>query len=186
MEKRNATQMAAIAGVKPPALDLIEGKTTPQFAQALIDNKHWMDGVRYLAYLIPARECVWWAWFCARKALKPEDPPEFSQALSKVEAWIGQPTDQARLAAREFADRVPAGSPPMLLLQAVYFAGEGIHDATGERTPQVQYLTNSLASASIIGSVFVIDGAVPDPVAADFFKQGMEVANRIQLWGHYS
>lgn len=71
---------------------------------AELDQKDaWVDMLLLLAVLLPPRERVWWACLAARDYIGPKsdrDPP----SLATSEAWVFEPTDQNRDAARETLD----------------------------------------------------------------------------------
>ncbi|MEY8830463.1 hypothetical protein AB9K34_18975 [Sedimentitalea sp. XS_ASV28] len=63
----------------------------------------WIDILLLLAALLPVRERVWWACLAARDYIGPKsrnDPP----SLAASEAWVFDPTEENREAARATLD----------------------------------------------------------------------------------
>jgi hypothetical protein len=187
MPGKTAKEIARSAGLKVPATDcLAEAQNARHYVELLMEKHLWMDAIAYLSHAITPRESIWWAWFCARKASLPKEDPEELKALALAEAWIGQPTEANRVAAKEGAERLPASSPPQSVLQAVYFTGELIDEATGEKTMGAPLVAHKYVHAAVLNSVYGIAPKDPEPVAMEFLRQGLEVAHRIQLWTQYS
>lgn len=65
----------------------------------LDEKQEWLDMLMLLSVLLPPRERVWWACLAARDYIGPKsdkDPP----SLAASEAWVFQPNDENRDAAR--------------------------------------------------------------------------------------
>ena len=73
--------------------------------------------IRVLSAALPLREGVWWACLAARDLLGPEARP--TRTLSTSEAWVFDPSDANRKAAREALDAVAPEDPAMLCASAV-------------------------------------------------------------------
>lgn len=187
MPALNATDLSRLAAIKPPVSDLLESATSAgHYAELLIQHKHWMQAIAYMSHAITPREAIWWGWFCARKATLPKSNPGSIQALSLAEAWIAQPNEANRLAARKEAQRQPSGSPPRSVLEAIDATGEMADESTGEKLAAVPYLAAKFVNAAVLTAVYELDANQPEGVATEFLKQSQDVANRIQLWSRYS
>ena len=88
----------------PQASALATGDPPPsRFVKGLLAKDLPADAVVFLAYALPRREAVWWGLRCLRSIAPPEPAPEIAAALSAVDTWVNEPTDQNRRAA------MPAG-----------------------------------------------------------------------------
>lgn len=69
----------------------------------LADKKAWQDVLLLMSVLLPPRERVWWACLAARDYIgkKSDNDP---LPLLTSEAWVFQPTDENREAARQSLD----------------------------------------------------------------------------------
>lgn len=75
----------------------------PQVLKELYDKKALIDFIRLMGILLPPRERVWWACLAARDYIgprSPKDPP----SLATAEAWVLDPTEDKRQAARTTID----------------------------------------------------------------------------------
>jgi hypothetical protein len=187
MTAKNALELSQHAHIKVPAKDLLAmAQNARHYAELLIEKHFWMEGIAYLSHAITPRESIWWAWFCARKASLPKNEPAGIQALALAEAWIGQPVDENRKNAGDFAERLPDGSAPQAVLKAIFCTGETINEVTGERIPVIPYMSGKFVNVAVLTSVYEVDPEKPETVAGEFLKQGMDVADRIQVWAKYA
>lgn len=187
MPARNTEELIRQARLKPPATDfLAQSQDARHYSGLLIENHLWMDAIAYMSHAITPRESIWWAWFCARKALAAKAKPEDTKALALSEAWIAQPNDENRLAARNELDRIPPASPAHSVLQAIALTGEFENEMTGEKSPAIPYLANKFVTAAVINSVYELNSENPEAVAVEFLHQSLDVAQRINLWANYS
>jgi hypothetical protein len=183
----DARSLAKLAMLKPPATDhLANAQNARHYAELLVANGLWMAALNYLSHAIPPREGIWWGWYCARKATPPDPPPETLQALKVVETWIAQPTEANRALARDYALRIPSGSPAHCVLEAISFNGELEDPITGAKGPAVPYMSSKFVAAAVIGASYFPDPEHPETTSADYIRQAFDVANRIQLWAQYN
>ncbi len=152
------------------------------FLRALLDRELYPDAVRYMAFVLPTREAIWWAWSCARRTLPPEPAPVVVEALSVTERWIAQPSEAARRPLLALAEAAGPATPAGAAALAVYFSGGSI---TPPDVPPVPPPAGAAARA-IAGSVTLAAVSPPPEKAPErfrqFVEQAMEVAVRIQLW----
>jgi hypothetical protein len=142
------------------------------------------DAIRLLAYALPVREAVWWAWVSARRVAGDAAPPGTLAALAAAEAWIAKPTDGNRRAALQRAEEDGGASAGGLVALAAGLSGGSLAPADLAEVPPPPYS----AAKAITGAVII--AAVQDPAAApelyrEFVTQGCEVADRINLWKQF-
>ncbi len=187
MLARNTKEIAQQAILKAPAIDhLPQAQNARHYAELLIQHDLWMPAINYMSHAIPAREGIWWAWFCARKSVLAKATPDEQRALSLAEAWIAQPSEDNRRAAKFCAERIPSGSPPQCVLEAIAFNGELEDPATGKSAPAIPYMSSKFVAAAVVGASYLPDPEHPEVAAIDYLKQAFEVASRINLWSQYS
>jgi hypothetical protein len=186
MPAKNAKELAAQAALTAAAKELLPlSQNARHFAELLIERQLWMDSIPFLSHAITPRESIWWGWFCARKAALPKSDPVELKALSLAEAWIAQPNEDNRLAAKEAMPKTPPGAAQSVL-EAIYFTGEIENEVSGEKSPAVPYVSSKFIHAAVMNAVFALNAEQPEAIANEFLKQGMDVANRIQVWSHYA
>lgn len=151
---------------------------------ALVTRDLLGDAARLLAHALPPRESVWWAWWCARRALSPDAPDAAaaSLALAAAEQWIAQPTDQHRraaLAAAEVAgSRTPAGCAGL----AAFLSGGSIAPAGAPDTAAPPFLAAKVVTGGVILAAAAPSAAQSTERYRLFIAQGIEVGRRIGLW----
>lgn len=154
----------------------------PAFVAALLGAEEYPAALAFLAYLLPKREAVWWAWTCARRGLPPQPKPAVQAALDATERWLVEPTDANRRAAFESAEPADLGTPAGCAALAVFFTGGSIAPVGVPDVPPPE----GAAARAIAGSITLAAVAPPPEKAPErfgqFVRQGLEVAGRIKLW----
>ncbi|GAB4361965.1 MAG: hypothetical protein OHK0021_06000 [Bryobacter sp.] len=183
---KNTQELARVAMLKPPATDhLPEAQNARHFAELLAAHGHWQSALNYMSHAIPAREGVWWAWYCARKAHAAEEKPEVQFALGLAEKWIAQPTEENRQRVRQFAEREQVKGAPQHVLEAIVATGDMEDPITGSKAAPLPYMASKYIYAAAIASAYPPDPEKPEVAADDYFRQALTVADRIQAWSQY-
>jgi hypothetical protein len=176
----SAEQLCKAAGLKHPYTSLPEIGYAPRaFLNALLSRGFQMQAILFLAHAIPSREGIWWAWTAAR-TLSPADPAA-SGALSAVEKWLSAPTDEHRILCRQVAERLPSGSAPAALCEAVFFTGN-LAQPGAAPIPPPQFSSSKFVGACIILCACEADPRNPGPHFQASIERGLEVVRRIKLW----
>ncbi len=181
--RHSIPDLCARFGLGEPATALATPEQDgPAFVDALIGAEEYPAALAFLAYVLPKREAIWWAWTCARRALTSDPPAEVQSALDATERWIVQPTDANRRAAFELAEPADLGTPAGCTALAVFFTGGSI---APPGSPEVA-APEGAAARAIAGSITMAAVAPPPDKAPERFqqyiRQGLEVASRIKLW----
>src|SRR6266436_6970635 len=72
--------------------ELLRDDWTPaQFLDVLLEKKHYVTAIQFLAYALPRREAIWWGCLCLRQALGPNLPPKQTEAVKGAIRWILEP-----------------------------------------------------------------------------------------------
>lgn len=171
------------AELGPEAQQLVTPEIQPpDFLDALVAAEAFPDAVKFLAYSLPRRESIWWAWVCARRASGPQPEPLLKAALDATERWIAQPTDAHRRAAMAAAQKADFGTPAGCAALSVFFSGGSI---TPPEAHPVEAPEGSCPRA-VAGAVTfaALSGEAKDAADAfrSFITQGIEVARKIKLW----
>jgi len=180
---QTAAQLASISGAGDEARLLLREEMPPrEFALLLIEHGHFPDAVRFLAYALPKRESVWWAWVCVRRASGPEPPPAVKASLAATEKWIAQPTEENRRAAMQAAETAGLQTAAGCAGLAVFFCGPTLAPPNAPPVPPgAQDSAKAVAGAVTLAAV-----AEPEKIAESFrgfLQQGLDVTARIKLWG---
>ena len=134
----------------PAVADAAASMPAADFLLWLIDEEHHVEAIRYLASALPAREGVWWACVCARRALGTEPWPEDVAALEAAEAWVFKPADDGlRRAAMRAAEATDMQSAASLAAVACFFSGGSVApEGQPDEPPPV-----AVCSAMVAGAV---------------------------------
>jgi hypothetical protein len=165
------------------AAALLRDDLTPgQFLGLLVEGRHFKDATSFLAHALPVREAVWWAVLCVREAVGPAPPEPVASALRAAEAWVQDPTEENRRAAREASKAAGTSSPAGLAAGAAFRSGGSIGPPDG---PEV--LPREFATARAVVFAVMLAASQDSPAKAPvrfptFFARGVEVATGAYLW----
>ncbi|HTL94052.1 MAG TPA: hypothetical protein VL157_00810 [Gemmatimonadaceae bacterium] len=154
-----------------------------QYVQALLDQKLYPDAVRFLAHALPKREGIWWAWVCARRASSDAPAPLEMTALDATEKWITQPTDENRRAAMRAAEAAGLATPAGCTALAAFVSGGSLGPANTPPVPPGEFLTAKAITGAVVSAAVGGDAAKAPERYQGFIAQGLDVVNRLQLWG---
>jgi hypothetical protein len=181
---RTVAEICGASELSDEALTLLADRQVPkEYVELLMEQELYPDAVRFLAHALPKREAVWWAWVCARRAAGEEPPDDIQAVLEATRQWIAEPTDGHRRAAMELAEQVGFDKPAGSAALAAFFSGESLAPADVEQpVPPGEYM----AAKAITGCILLATvGTEPERAGEkfqDFVQQGMEVAEKIELW----
>src|SRR5512133_2832330 len=176
---QSAVQLSSLAGIGEEARALLrDGMPPREFTQAVVDAGHFADAVRLLAFALPKRESVWWAWVCARRAAGAEAPPPMQASLAATEKWIAQPNDENRRAAMAAAQSAGLDTAAGCAGLAAFFCGGTLGPAGAAPVPPGPFDS----AKAVAGAVMLAAVAVPEKIEENyraFLQQGLEVTARI-------
>lgn len=161
------------------SLDVLQpGFTIKSFVEALVEGEHFTDALQLIAHLLPPREGVAWACYCARSVL-PDDPdPVDVEALDAAESWVREPTEEAGRAAEAAAEPTEMETAAGMTAMAAFWSGDNIAPID---VPPIEP-EEDMAAKGIGGAVLLaaVDGEPePEELAkrfGDFVSQGMRLA----------
>jgi hypothetical protein len=181
---RTLPDFCALAQLGDDAKALLHATDGPrQYLRRLLEAEQFADAVRFVAHALPTREGIWWAWVCARRASGAEPPPAIRAALDATERWVTQPTDENRRLAMRMAEEAGLDTPAGCAALAVFFSGGSIAPPESPPVPAPEFVSaKAIAGAVIAAAVTTEPEKAPEKFRA-FIAQGMEVVNKLQLWG---
>ena len=153
-----------------------------EFISILSKRGMFPEAVRFLAFSLPKRECVWWAWVCARKASGAEPAPAVRAALEATERWIVKPTDEHRREAMKAAEAAELGTPAGCAALSVFFTGGSVAPPNVPAVAPGEFSTAKAVTGTIILSAVCVEPERATDKFREFLKLGLEVAERISLW----
>jgi hypothetical protein len=177
--------LCAAAQLEDEARALLAPEHGPrEFIEHLVEQEQYAAAVQLLAHALPTREAIWWAWVCARRAAGAEPAPEVREGLDAIERWITQPANATRRPLFSLAEEIGVDTPVGAAALAVFFSGGSLAPPEAPHVEPIPYA----AAKAIFGSVMLSAGAdepEPEMMAERFrgyIKQGVDVAQRINLW----
>jgi hypothetical protein len=150
--------------------------------QHLVTASQFPEAVKFVAFSLPRREGVWWAWVTAKRASGAEPAPGIKASLEATERWIAQPTDANRRAAFDLAEKADLGTPAGCAGAAAFFAGDSIAPPNVGAVPPGPYDCNKMIANAVILAAVMKE---PEKAAEKFFQslqQGLEVIGKIKAW----
>jgi hypothetical protein len=180
---RTLEEFCTIAELGDDAKALVpSARGLAEFVRTLVERELFADAVRFLAYALPKREGIWWAWVCARHAAGAEPPPVIKAALDATERWITQPTEENRRLAMRAAEAAEFGTPAGCAALAVFLSGGSIAPPDAPPVAPGELMTAKTIAGSIILSAVSTDPAAAPDKFRTFVAQGLGVIDKLQLW----
>jgi hypothetical protein len=157
----------------------VPGRT---FVEKLVETEQYSDAIAFLAHALPRREAVWWAWLCARAAAGDKAPASVVVSLEATKTWIAEPTDPHRRAALDAAEVAGIGTPAGCAGLAAFLCGDTLGPAEAPPAPPGEYAAAKAIGGSI--NLAAVSDVKLDIGAryAEFVRQGLELAERTNLW----
>jgi hypothetical protein len=161
---------------------LREDLTPGQFLDLLAGRQLFEDAIGFLAHALPNREAVWWAVLCIRDDAGSAPPEPVVAALRTAEAWVRDPSDENRRAARGAARAAGLGSPAAMVATAAFLGGGSLGPPGGpEVLPSEYSAARSVANAVSLAALRDPPGKAPERFPS-FVARGVEVATGASLW----
>ncbi len=107
-----ASTIAGNCSLSFSAKELLNDRMTPmEYIAALIEAKHYVAAIDFLANGLPAREAVWWACLAIQHATGDNLAGKDREACRAAVQWVLKPTEENRLAARPPGDAAGPATP---------------------------------------------------------------------------
>jgi hypothetical protein len=171
-----AAEICRQVQVEKPARGLLrENLTALEFVQTLTDAGQFSDAARILAYLLPARDAVWWAIQSARQNPLRDAGPEVDAALAAAETWVLQMDEDSRYAAQRAAESAGLGTAAGCAAMAAFASGASLAPPGQPAVPPDPALVAHLVTGSIIASSLPPNPDESTERYRTFLQQGLEL-----------
>lgn len=182
MSAPTAKEVAAQFELAPEAKALLKTQTPPQFLAALLDYGHDVDALRFLAYAIPRRHAVYWAWLCV-KALQPKEAPEAAvQALEAAHQWVLDPAEPKRRACEKAYIAATLEDPAGVVAVSAFWADGSLSPEGNPVVPPPAHLCAHGAASAVLLAVAKGDPAKAKQAYGQAVAQGVGVASGALAW----
>jgi hypothetical protein len=183
MQARGPLELATLAEVDEDTRNgFAPGASHRAVVQQLVTLGKFAEAVRMVAFAMPRREGVWWAWVTAKRAAGAEAPPPIKASLESTERWIAQPTDANRRQAFELAQAADIGTAAGCAGAAAFFSGESVAPPNVPVVPPGPHDASKMIAGAVLLAVFARE---PEKAPEKFLaaiQQGLDVITKIKLW----
>jgi hypothetical protein len=176
MSAPTAKEVAAQFELAPEAKALLNTQTPPQFLAALLDYGHERDALRFLAYSLPRRHAVYWAWLCVKAMLPKEAPEPALQALEAAHKWVIDPSETNRRGAETAYLAAGLEQPAAVVAVAAFWAEGSLSPAGNPVVPPPAHLCAHGASSAVMLAAAKGDPMKIKDAYAQAIAQGVGVA----------
>ena len=148
-----------------------------QFFAALHGAALWDDAAKVMAYALPKRQAVWWAFLCAESTIAPDAPEAERAALDAAEQWVRRQDDETRRDAFTKAQTAGFDAPASWAAVAAFWSGGSIAPADCPDVPPGPTLTAKAVAGAVALSAVAGDPAQAADRRRAFVTRGVDIAN---------
>ncbi|CAM3822682.1 hypothetical protein PAHA111176_22070 [Parendozoicomonas haliclonae] len=178
LNANRATQVIGRYELDEDLEHLLQPDMTPgDFIRVLIEQKQYLECVRFLAHALPKREGIWWACLATRFTHTPDTEALRQQTLKVTESWVRNPTEELRKQAEKLAALGKYKTPDSWAATAAFWSVGSISNEDAPPMPAPPYLYAHAVSGAI-GLAAVADSE--DEINSRyqrFLSQGLDLAS---------
>ena len=176
--------ISTVAELGEEAMALVRPEMHPlDFVALLMEKALYPDAVRFIAHALPKREAVWWGWVCARRAAGDNPQPKIKASLEATEKWIAQPSEDNRRSAMAAAQKAELGTAAGCAGLAAFFSGGSLAPPEAPVVPPGEFLSAKAVSGAVIFAAVAKEPERAPEKFKSFVAQGVEVTNRVKIFG---
>lgn len=161
---------------------LKDGLAPEAFLEQLERAKLYGDAVEFLAYMLPAREAIWWGSQCLWHQYQGKPPAEADRALGFIVGWVLYPEDARRRECEAVSEKVGSDTAAGSLALAVFLSGGSVLPPGMPRVDPPPFMTAKLVARAVL--LAALDGPPEQSQAAyrQFQRLGRDIAGGKNLW----
>ena len=189
---RSAAEVCRNFDLKEEARPLLrDGQTPREFLDALVANRKFAPAIDFLAHALPPREAIWWGCLCVQQAAGSRLSPPEASACKAAAAWVLDPTEENRQAAKAPADAATLRTPAGGLAMATAWTGGSLAPPMANANPKVPppppVPPGPYVPAKVVAGAILLAAVKGDPTRiADtqrtFVELGIGVAEGRFVW----
>ncbi len=131
--------------------DQVRSKHTDmQIINFLIQSDLYDEAIKFLAFGLPIREAVWWAYICSEELERDEKCSNTQNALRAINDWVKNPNDDVRRQTKVFADALDLYTPTSWAAIAVFWSGGSIAPQDKPEVEADDFMSGYAVSNSLI------------------------------------
>lgn len=137
-------------------------------------QKLYSEAVKFLAYGLPKREAIWWAYLASTALEKDHSDPQTQEALTVIKNWTRKPDEALRRHAGKIGAELQFYTPTSWTATAILWSGGSI---TPEGRPIVEASEDMCAKAVSNAIIISAHQLSRDPNTAfvQFLRQGLHI-----------
>jgi hypothetical protein len=176
---KTAAEICSRFELSEPARTLAQVGVSPAaYLEKLINERHFADAIRFLAYAMPKREAIWWATRCARLAAGGTAlAAEQQAALQVAERWCTSPSEDLRRSAMAASEKAQLKTPAGCAALAVFFSGGSLAPPNAPVVPPADDLTPRTVAGAVLLAAVVSEPEKAEQKYQRFLEQGINVAS---------
>jgi hypothetical protein len=147
------------------------------FVELLIQNKQYIEAIRFLAFALPIRTAIVWANTCARYFSRAAPSDKADAASDAVDKWLAEPTDENRRATIDAAKVVEFGTPAGSAALAVFFSGGSISSPEAPVMDPMPDMAPNAVAESIMLAAILNEPEKAEAKYQTFLAEGLKLAN---------
>ncbi len=125
-------------------------RTDMRIINFLIQSELYDEAIKFLAFGLPIREAVWWAYVCSEELEKDEKCSNTQNALRAISEWVKKPNDDIRRQTKVFADALDLYTPTSWAAIAVFWSGGSIVSQDKPEVEADKFMSGYAVSNSLI------------------------------------
>jgi hypothetical protein len=161
------------------------GMSAQDFLGALVAERQYLDAVTFMAAALPTREAVWWSYSCAREVCArggAASSATDAAALAAALAWVCEPTEHNRRAAKDAADATELATAAGLVGLAVFFSGGSIAPPDTPAVEPAEHLAAQTVRGAVMAAAVMHKPQHAEDHYRDFLKLALDIAQRRLRW----
>jgi len=171
------------AGLDDQARKLAEKEIPVRvFIDELARGGRVREAVHSLVQVMPKPDAIAWGAEAIRKvdvALLHRGGPE---AMQNIEAWLEEPTEERRRAAKAAADQAGLGTPPGWLAFAVFVSGGSMAPEEAPVAPEPPPHVCGRMVAGAMGLAVALEPRMTQERLRTFLDAGLRRAEQLKIW----
>lgn len=164
---------------------LLNASQSPaHFLTQLIEHEYYEDAVRFLAFGLPKREAIWWAYLCVSQteAVSETEPAlhagnTLSVLLNTVKKWVYEPSEEARREVGALAEQLKMEKASCWAGMAVFWSGGSITAPDFPAVEPATHLTAVAVSGAVMLAVVSKEPEKAKQKYLHFLTQAVDIAN---------
>jgi hypothetical protein len=151
------------------------------FFETLMQERLWVDAIKVMPHLMDKRRAVWWGCLCCWSVDRPEPKPANAKALSVSVAWVCNPSEPNREAARQAGEAAGMDEAAGCVATAAFVSSGSLLPANLPVVPPPTHLTGQVLGTAILHAASAAAGE-PEATFHEFLELGRAIASGRYPW----